>query len=141
MTTSQFKSILVTGATGFIGSALIPVLLHHNYIVRILTRKSSPPVHLKCKNFIFNDLSNIKNLKTSLQGVDVIIHLAGRAHIIEKEIDPLFEYRKNNVHLTLNLARHAAILGVKRFIFISSIKVNGESTEKTPQFFANDKPK
>ena len=64
-----------------------------------------------------------------LPGVDVVIHLAARVHVIEKNTaDPLAAYRKINVHGTEKLARHAAALGVKRFVFLSTVKVNGEES-------------
>jgi nucleoside-diphosphate-sugar epimerase len=75
-------------------------------------------------------------------GVDVVVHTAGRAHIMSDTAgDPLSQYRKVNVEGTLNLARQAAVAKVKRFVFISSIKVNGESTLPGKPFTVNDQPR
>ncbi len=134
------RSILVTGGTGFVGSFLIPELLRQSYSVNLLLRKKSPHIHLKCKKFIIDNLNAI-NLEKVFQSVDVVIHLAARVHIMkDNKKDPLAEYRKVNVHLTLKLARKAALLGVKRFIFISSVKVNGEFTVPSSKFLPDDKP-
>lgn len=76
-----------------------------------------------------------------LEGVDVVIHLAARVHIMkDKSSDPLSDFRRINVDSSLNLARQAAKFGVKRFIYLSSIKVNGESTLLGHQFSPDDVP-
>jgi len=76
-----------------------------------------------------------------LQGVDVVIHAAARAHVMREEVlDPLTEYRRVNVQGTSNLACQAAAAGVRRFVFISSIKVNGEETSPDRPFAADDAP-
>ncbi len=76
-----------------------------------------------------------------MQGIEVVIHAAARAHIMRDEaLDPLAEYRRVNVAGTLNLARQAASTGVRRFVFVSSIKVNGESTQPGRPFIADDTP-
>jgi nucleoside-diphosphate-sugar epimerase len=77
----------------------------------------------------------------ALQGVDVVIHTAARAHIMREGAQhAMAEYRRVNVEGTLNLARQAAFAGVRRFVFISSIKVNGEATDIGRPFIANDPP-
>ena len=77
----------------------------------------------------------------ALAEVDVVIHAAARAHIMRDEVDdPLAEYRKVNVDGTLNLARQAVAAGVRRFVFLSSIKVNGEATAQGSPFQADDVP-
>jgi nucleoside-diphosphate-sugar epimerase len=81
------------------------------------------------------------DVSTLLPSVDVLIHAAARAHLMKDEVaDPLAEYRRVNVEGTLNVARQAAAAGVKRFVFISSIKVNGEATVKGKAFHADDIP-
>jgi nucleoside-diphosphate-sugar epimerase len=83
----------------------------------------------------------LTNWSATLAGVEVVIHTAARAHIMRDEAaDPLAEYRKVNVEGTLSLARQAANAGVRRFIFISSIKVNGEATADARAFSASDEP-
>ncbi|MBO9497508.1 SDR family oxidoreductase, partial [Thalassotalea sp. G20_0] len=80
-------------------------------------------------------INDTTNWSVALRGIDIIIHLAARAHIMGDEAaDPLSEYRLVNVAGTLNLARQAAAAGVKRFIFVSSIKVNGETTSGLQPF-------
>ncbi|MFM9834989.1 MAG: NAD-dependent epimerase/dehydratase family protein, partial [Methylophilaceae bacterium] len=79
---------------------------------------------------------------TSLQNVEVVIHLAARVHVMnEKALDPLTEFRLINVEGTVNFARQAALAGIKRFIYLSSIKVNGETTERGKPFSETDTPR
>jgi nucleoside-diphosphate-sugar epimerase len=133
------KSILVTGANGFVGSFLIPELLRQSYLVKLLLRKSSPKIHFKCKKFRIDNFNDTK-LEKVFENIDVVIHLAGRVHVMkDNEKDPLAEYRKINVDLTRKLAQQAASSGVKRLIFISSIKVNGELTEASSKFLPDEK--
>ena len=120
--------ILVTGASGFVGGALVQQIngLHD---IQVLTRKPidllTPDVQqLVAANIFAADLP---------ENIDVIIHLAGRAHILnEQTTDPLSEFRKVNVEGTLELARQALEKKVKRFIFMSSIGVNGSVTLQQP---------
>jgi len=116
--------ILLTGANGFIGSALARVLnpKHLNIVGRCL-------IQSEYNAFFKLDISRTVDYSQALEGIDVVIHTAARVHIMdEKCSDPLTEFRKVNTDGTLNLAQQAADSGVKRFIFISSIKVNGETT-------------
>lgn len=76
----------------------------------------------------------------ALQGVDCVVHLAARAHVLDENgTDPLADYRRINVEATRNLAQQAATTGVRRFVFLSSIKVNGETTDERP-FNRDDTP-
>lgn len=87
------------------------------------------------------DLIPESDWKDALNGVDSVIHLAARVHVMRDEAsDPLAEFLRVNVEGTLNLARQAAFAGVRRFIFVSSVKVNGESTVLGKPFFADDSP-
>jgi nucleoside-diphosphate-sugar epimerase len=87
------------------------------------------------------DISLATNWKNALQNVDCVVHLAARVHVMEdSSIDPLIKYRKINVDATLNLARQAAQAGVHRFIFISTIKVNGEQSSPGKPFTEKDVP-
>jgi nucleoside-diphosphate-sugar epimerase len=107
------RSIAVTGATGLIGSAMLAQLATRQFHVQQVPRSS-----------------------VEISGAQCVIHCAARAHIMHDEaLDPLTEYRRVNVQGTLNLARQAAVVGVKRFVFLSSVKVNGESTDGLPRPF------
>lgn len=133
--------LLITGATGFVGRALQQrILADGNYDLTIATRHGvQTPDTVRAVQV--NDLTATTDWTDALQGVDVIIHCAARVHVMkDKATDPLTEYRKVNVEGTLNLARQAVEAGAKRFIFISSIKVNGESTELGKPFTPNDEP-
>lgn len=121
------KNILVTGANGFIGKALIESLIAQKFNVIAGVRRELPT--LSIKQLVLGDLSTVTNQSIGLHGIDVVIHLAARVHVMQDTAsDPLTEFRKTNTSGTLNLALQAAQAGVKRFIFISTIKVNGEST-------------
>lgn len=141
MSVPKIKSVLVTGANGFVGSVLVPELSCRGFDVGQLVRDKKYQDNLKIKSFCIGDLDDLVDLTEPLKDVDVVIHLAARVHVMtDKHIDPLAEYRRVNVESTMNLARQAASLGVKRFIFVSSLKVNGELTEKGLLFKADDNP-
>jgi nucleoside-diphosphate-sugar epimerase len=79
--------------------------------------------------------------REALEGMDAVVHVAARVHVMaDTAADPLAEFRRVNVAGTLNLACQAALAGVKRFVFLSSIKVNGECTQSGRPFCADDKP-
>ncbi len=120
--------ILITGSNGFVGSHLCEYFSTiPEYRVLAQIREKTQNLSTSLKTIIFDLNDDLTNL--DLGSVDVIVHCAGRAHIMkEVESDPLFLYRQINVEGTLNLAKKAAKAGVKRFIFMSSIKVNGEVT-------------
>lgn len=93
------------------------------------------------RSFALNNLDGANDWQVTLTDVDVVIHAAARVHVMnEVAVDPLAAFREVNVEATLNLARQAAEYGVKRFIFISSIKVNGEGTEAGAVYRADDTP-
>ena len=133
-------NILLTGATGFVGSAVLKRLVADSkasVVVAVRSEKTSFTV----PNFCVADLSATTEWSEALKNKDVVIHAAARAHIMKDEVDdPLAEYRRVNVEGTLNLAKQAVSYGVKRFIFISSIKVNGEQTCLDKAFTADDNP-
>ena len=123
-------NVLVTGATGFVGSCICNDLLKHNISFRRVIRRK---VHND--DLVMKDISNVSDWSHALIGINIIIHAAARVHIMNDSLsDPLSEYRKINVAGTLNLATQAAAAGIKRFVFISSIKVNGESTSHHQTF-------
>lgn len=132
--------ILLTGATGFIGKVLVAELLKQNFDVSIVVRNKTDLFPAKVKQFAVGDFGNNPNLLPALEGVDCVVHLASKAHVIDKaKASILDEFRKINTELTLNLAKHAATTGVNRFIFLSSIGVNGNQTGGSP-FTETDTP-
>lgn len=122
-------NILITGATGFVGRQLVTELLVQKFSVFAIVRDEGAVVPIGATKIIKGDLTTIKDWLPVLQNIDIVIHLAGRAHIVDDSVaDPLAEFRKVNTKASLKLAKQAAEAGVKRFVFISSVKVNGEIT-------------
>jgi nucleoside-diphosphate-sugar epimerase len=135
--------VLVTGANGFIGQAVCADLSARGYHVLGTVRKSSEEVQSDAmQHLVMGSIDEHTDWSAALSGVDSVVHLAARVHLMrETAADPLAEFRRCNVALTLNLARQAAKAGVKRFIFVSSIKVNGENTPFGQPFSADDVPR
>jgi len=120
--------IFITGATGFVGKHLIKEL------------KSKQLKFVAGGRSLYGDLVTQKNWEKLLEGCNSVIHLAARVHVmLETSKDPLVEFRLSNVEATIKLAKAAKNCGVRRFIYISSIKVNGEETVNTP-FSSMDAP-
>ncbi len=120
--------MLVTGAQGFVGLPLSTALVKLGYQVRCAVRDHFQ-VNEGQETLSIVDINGTTVWANALVDVAVVIHLAARVHVMnETAADALSAYRKVNVEGTLNLAKQAALAGVKRFIFISSIKVNGEGT-------------
>jgi len=116
--------ILLTGSSGFVGSALYRQLEYMDIAVQPLVRKIDSRAPKIAKEI--GNIDGTSDFSSVLVGVNLIIHLAARAHIMQDQAcDPLTEFRNVNAQGTLNLARQAADAGVRRFIFISSIGVNG----------------
>ena len=114
-------SLLITGGTGFVGRTLVKRLGDKQ--VSLATRSDSAAWH------------------KALVGITTVVHLAARVHVMrDTEADPLTAFRAVNVVDTLSLARQAAAAGIRRFVFISSVKVNGETTELDQPFTADDEP-
>lgn len=133
-------SVLVTGATGFVGAALVARLALDGLAVRAVVRNKISPTTAKIDVVRVSELSAETDWSDALANMDAVIHLAARVHVMtDTANDPLTEYRRVNVEGTLNLANQAAAAGIKRFIFMSSIKVNGEKTVLNP-FLADDAP-
>ncbi|MGR9045079.1 MAG: UDP-glucose 4-epimerase family protein [Gammaproteobacteria bacterium] len=132
-------TVFITGANGFIGRALIQHLLNSSTSVIAAVRRFSSFLPEAVKQIEITDFSAVNDWLDTLNRVDVVIHLAARVHMMDDDSSQaLVEYRKVNTLGTLNLARQAAAAGVKRFIFISSIKVNGEKTHPEHPFTADD---
>ena len=123
------KKVLVTGSNGFIGSAIMRRLHRDGYPVRGALRSISNAACNSGEYVTIENLAKSSNWSSALEGIEVVIHTAARAHIMhDLAADPLKEYFAVNVGGTLNLARQAVASNVKRFIFISTVKVNGKST-------------
>ena len=131
--------VLLTGATGFIGKALVAELIQQNFHISIIVRQKTNLFPDEVKQFVVGDFESNPDFSTSLAEIDCVIHLAGRAHVIDKaKASLLDEFRKVNTELTLNLAKQAVTARVERFIFLSSIRVNGN--QNTQPFLEIDIP-
>lgn len=128
-------NVLITGATGFVGNHLKETI-NNTYSLKLLSRTG-----LQTDNHFNADITKDTQYLNILNSVDIVIHCAARVHIMDDVAnDPLSEFRAVNTEGTINLAKQAAQAGVKRFIFISSIKVNGESTTSKLPYTALDAP-
>lgn len=134
------QPILITGATGFVGQMLVAALRAQHRDVRRVLRQPAPGNHNHSKDIFIGDIRPDTNWQAALQGIHCVVHLAARTHVIDKRhTDALPAYRRINVEATRNLAQQAAAAGVRRFVFLSSIKVNGETTDARP-FTRDDAP-
>lgn len=132
-------SILVTGSTGFVGQRLCAVLRETGLAVREAVRRA-PPVAASHEAAVVGEIDERTDWRRAVENVTSVIHLAGRAHVMhDDQADPLAAYRRVNVAGTTRLAQAAAAAGVRRFVFVSSIKVNGEATTGEP-FHETDVP-
>ena len=134
--------ILITGATGFVGRALFENLKSKKkYLTHLTTRTNQKELFEGGKTFNIGEIDSNTNWKDALDGVSCVVHCAARVHIMEKkQTDSLNVYRRINVDGTRNFAKQAALRGIKRFIFLSSIKVNGEETIASESFKYDDIP-
>lgn len=131
--------VLVTGATGFVGCAFLKKLISNNQHTPSIAVRTFNQTYNTVQQHVIKDLTDSVDWCEALVGVDCVVHIAGRAHILkETEADPLQAFRAVNVDATLNLAKQALAAGVKRFIFISSIGVNG--IHNTKPFTEEDTP-
>ena len=132
--------ILLTGATGFVGKALAATLVRKAECILTCALRQ-PSLGVPGKVVVTAELDDTADWSAAVADQDVVIHAAARAHVMNEEmVDPLEEYRRVNVRGTLRLARQAAEAGVSRFVFVSSIKVNGEQTQCEAPFTADDVP-
>jgi UDP-glucose 4-epimerase len=136
---SSDDRILVTGANGFVGKALVSSLLPIRNVCGMVRDLS---INLPTDRvYVRGCLSEGEDYSRVLAGMDIVVHCAARVHVMsEISSNPLADYRKVNVDGTLRLASQAAESGIRRFIFLSSIKVNGEGTQINEPFIADQQP-
>ena len=128
-------NILVTGSTGFVGSRVVELARERDWKVTSVVRKQIEPL---TNSLVIPSIDASTDWSGAFEGVDCVVHCAARVHQMnESEQDALVAYRETNTLGTLNLAKQAAEAGVKRFVFVSSIKVNGEFTEPGSPFQPN----
>lgn len=124
--------VLVTGATGFVGRACIDGFLRRGYAVRrVLRVPSAPLAHVE--DMVVGDLVDVVDWSGVMQGIDAVVHLAARVHVMRETVaDPRTAFYRINVDVTQRLAEAAARAGVRRFVFLSSVKVQGECSRGRP---------
>lgn len=122
--------MLVTGANGFVGSALCVALIKRGYAVRAALRDSTRFSIADCEIVRAPTIEAGIDWTEALRGMTTVIHLAARVHVMHDDVsNPLEEFRRVNVAGTEHLARSAAASGVKRFVYVSTVKVNGDATD------------
>jgi nucleoside-diphosphate-sugar epimerase len=132
--------ILITGANGFVGHALCAEVLRRGMSVKGAVRFSGD-LPAGVEPMVVGPIDGETDWAEALRGVDVVIHLAARVHVMkDTAADPLAEFLRVNLHGTEQLARQAAQAGVKRLVYVSSIKVNGERTSEERLFAETDEP-
>jgi UDP-glucose 4-epimerase len=120
--------VLVTGANGFVGSALCRALADSGHTVRAALRNDGPLPAGASQKAIVGDIAAAVDWGPLLIGVDAVVHAAARAHVLHDAADNADLYLAANLHATTRLAEAAARAGIRRFVYLSSIKVNGEET-------------
>lgn len=134
------QRVLITGANGFVGRALCAAMIGR-YLLRIAVRDLTIGEYPDGVQAVRASLSHDHDWSSALIGVSVVIHCAARVHVMsDQAADPLTEFRRVNVDGSLCLARQAAEAGVRRFVFLSSIKVNGEDSPYGMPFTADQQP-
>lgn len=132
------SKILLTGATGFVGNRLIHYLYGRGHTTRAAVRRASSSVDVSGDSVVVGPIDSSTDWRGALQDIDIVVHLAARVHVMnETDTDPLNAFREVNTEGTRKLAEAAAKAGVKRLVYISTIKVNGEATTGKP-FTATD---
>lgn len=127
--------LLITGASGFVGQSLVKALAPRGLEIVQAVRSELPG------SLTVGDIGADTCWREALTMCGTVVHLAARVHVMnDKSPDPLAEFRRVNVEGTAALARQAAAAGVRRFVFLSSVKVNGEFTEAVQPFTADDEP-
>ena len=129
--------ILVTGGTGFVGGPVLRALSSAGHAVRLALRADRPG--LPGDAVVVGDIGPSTDWRRALEGMEAVVHLAARVHVMRDHAGGAAEFRRTNTEGTLQLARAAAAAGARRFVYLSTIKVNGEATTGRP-FRADDKP-
>lgn len=138
---SSSRKVLVTGGTGFVGRAVLARLVARADLRVLAWIRRADAVLPAGVVAVPLSHSRVFAAGADVEGLDTVVHCAARVHVMNDEVpDSLAEYRRVNVEMTLDLARSAVELGAQRFIFISSIKVNGEATQPGQPFTAFDTP-
>lgn len=135
--------VLLTGASGFVGAAVLQAL-SRNANVETVVPLRSPLRHVPAGviTYPIGDLTDDQTAELQAHKPEVVVHCASRVHVMsDTAVDPLAEFRRINVNGTLALARAASAAGARRFVFVSSIKVNGEQTEPGKAYTAHDLPR
>ena len=133
---------LITGGNGFVGGAVLRRLMAEGISTLATVRKKPVDWPIQQPVIEIGALTSNTDWSIALTGIQSVVHTAARVHMMKDQADdPLAEFRRVNVEGTLNLARQAATAGVRRFVFLSSIKVNGECTRVGIPFKASDEPK
>ena len=138
--TFDIKRMMVTGANGFVGHALCTeALLRDMSVIGVIRDGAQLPTGVQAA--IVSNIDGTTDWQHALSGRDVVIHLAARVHVMRETSDnPLAEFRRLNVAGTEHLARSAAVAGVKRLVYVSSIGVNGLHTSMDISFSEQDVP-
>jgi nucleoside-diphosphate-sugar epimerase len=127
------QKILVTGATGFIGRTLLPRLIAEGRQVRAAVRERSGRLPVGAESVRVGEIGPDTDWRAALAGVDAVVHLAARAHVLdEASTDAFALYRSVNALGASKLAEAAAAAGVRRFVFLSSVRAHGARTTGTP---------
>lgn len=133
-------TIGITGASGFVGRHLTKELIHRGFTVRAVVR-SAGTSEVGAEEVPLGDFTMVSDWEPVLNGLDIVVNLAARVHVMhEIESEPLQAFRTMNVDVTRSVAQAAARANVKRFLYLSSIKVNGESTQSDKPFHASHQP-
>ena len=135
------QRVLVTGGQGFVGKALAACALSNGWAVRVSSRQKLIAADTRLEHCQVGDLGSVTDWLDALQGVNAVVHCAGRAHVMtDTAEDPLTAFRTVNAAGTLNLARQAVEAGVSRLVFVSSVGVNGSHTALGKPFSESDNP-